>query len=353
MEMPWDAMVSMRTLVDRPGAAGLASLGMNLRTFAALPPSCRTVCTTLCDCEAQPPDGGNTERGVSVYAVSGRVLVDPAEFAALDAAMASDFTVAPADVQSAHAGRKRQGKCVERTGVFLDAALAAVREPQMRLFAAIVGGADLEWRAKSAAHAAARPVAGFFIEGLSHGVPAEVQRTVVDTVVRLLPSDRPRGVRCSGHPIEVLELVAAGIDMFDCPFPFVAAERGEALAFVFGRGCEPDGSSSASADASPASSLASSGDNGHDRQLCLSLWDTAYSADFTTLNTGSVYTRAYVHHLLMTHEMLATVTLAAHNLAWYLSFFEDIRQSLRRGDFDALHEEFISRYTTVSDDAPR
>jgi queuine tRNA-ribosyltransferase subunit QTRTD1 len=355
--MPWDAMVPLKSLVDRPGAAGLTALGMPLRGFAAFPSNCRTVWTTLCDCEEQPPDGGNTERGVSVYAVSGRVLVDPAAFAALDEATSPDFTVAPADVQSAHTGRKRQGKCVERTGQFLDAAVAAVREPRLRLFASVVGGADLEWRAQSAKHAAARPVAGFFIEGLTHGLSAKSRREVVSTVVPLLPEDRPRGVRCSGHPVEVLELVAAGIDMFDSPFPFVAAERGEALAFVFGRRSDDDGScgaaeaSSRSSSASAAAVASPVGDRENER-FSFSLWDTTHAADFTPLYPGSVYTRAYVHHLLMTHEMLATVALAAHNLTWYLAFFNDVRESIRRGDFDALHADFLARYTAVSEDAP-
>jgi queuine tRNA-ribosyltransferase subunit QTRTD1 len=337
---PWSAMVSLKSLMDKPGATGLASLKMSLRKFAAIPDQCQALFTSLHDCEIQPPDGGNTEKDVSVYPVGGRSKITPARFSALDSEASPQFTVALADVQSAHAGRKRQRKAVDRTLAFLDSVRAEANDPTRRLFGAIVGGADVECRARSAQETAFRPLAGFFIEGIDHGLTRMSRSTILDAVIPLLPDDKPRGVRCTGHPVEVLELIASGADLFDCAYPVMAAERGEALMFTFGGGGGDSGVHGLTKN-SPSADVAAE----LHTALSICLWDSAFAADFTRLDSDTPYTRGYVHHLLLTHEMLATVALTAHNIAHYLAFFESIRQSIRRGDFDAHRADFLARYT--------
>lgn len=323
----------LKELVEKPD---LGALGMSLRQFASLPETCTAVFSSLMDCEVQPPDGGNTEKDVSVYGVSGRFRVTPERFASLDDATAPDFVVAPADVQSAHVSRKRQGKSVDRTLNFLDTVRDTVASPEARVFGALVGGVDIECRVRCAEETAARPTAGFFIEGLDGGVGRTAQAAVLEAVIPLLPDDKPRGMRCNGHPVEILDLVSRGIDLFDSAYPFIAAESGEALMFAFGADEEDPGLNDAP-DASGAGAL------------CVSLWDAGFKADFSPLNDKTPYTRAYVHHLLVTHEMLATVALTAHNVAVYLRFFNDIRQSIRAGTFETLRADFLARYTAKVD----
>lgn len=74
--------------------------------------------------------------------------------------------------------------------------------------------------------------------------------------------------------------------------------------------------------------------------LSCDLWDTSYAADFTPLNSILPYTRAYVHHLLTAHEMLATVALSVHNVAVYQEFMSAIRQSISDGTFANDHTAF-------------
>ena len=338
---PWLAGVSLRNLVDRPGSDGLETLGMTLREFAAIPPCCSGLLAGLPDCEVQPIDGGNTEKDVSVYAVAGRARVTPARFVALDKAMATAWTVAPADVQTAHAGPKRQRKAVDRTLVFLDQVREGITHPELRLFGAIVGGGDEASRARSTDETARRPLAGFAIEGLAHGLGPKARDRMVEAVVSRLPDDKPRLARCRGHPLEVLDLIASGIDLFDAAYPVIMAEQGHVLTFSF------DDAGSEMAEMKDGVDTSASTLSHATVGLSLCLWDTMFAADMTPLSGAASYTRAYIHHLLVTHEMLATVALTAHNVAHYLQFFHHVRTSIVEGDFSDKRDKFIACYTRL------
>lgn len=139
-----------------------------------------------------------------------------------------------------------------------------------------------------------------------------------------LPTTNP----CIGTPAEVIEAVAQGIDLVDTTYPLMATNAGWALSFAV----DPvlDGGAS---DASGSPSAANP-------TPVVNLWSREYAEDGRPLVEGCEcfacrgYTRAYVHHLLETHEMLAGVLLEMHNTYHWLGFMEAMRRAIVEGRFE-------------------
>ncbi len=104
---------------------------------------------------------------------------------------------------------------------------AQVVKPSALLFGIVQGGTFPELRAKSAALTIEIGFDGYAIGGLSVGEPNEVMYEVVGHTAPLLPADRPRYLMGVGTPIDIVEAVARGIDMFDCVLPTRNARNGQ------------------------------------------------------------------------------------------------------------------------------
>lgn len=149
--------------------------------------------------------------------------------------------------------------------------------------------------------------AGFFLGELPHAT--------VDAVIKMIPADRIRVAACSGTPSEVVRLIARGIDLVVTDFPAVLSREGKAL--VFAQSVPVD-------DAMP---------------LSIDLHDSAFASDMARLCEGcacaacATHTRAYIHHLLCAHELLAHTLLQLHNLHHYAQFFRFLGEILERSVF--------------------
>jgi len=232
-----------------------------------------------------------------------------------------DVVAGLSDVQSAEVGLKRHRKAVERTLSYLDEFIQS--EPYAAPFGAIVGGPFSELRRESATGTARRAVAGFLLEGFSQGNNPEKDLVLVTEVLAELPFEKPRAIIGLGDPTSVLAGISAGVDIFDGTYPLTIADLGCALTLRFqpGAGILP---------------------------LKLDLWSTDFRADEAPLVencrcfTCVRHSRAYIHHLLQTHELLAPVLLFHHNLHHYELFFSDIRVSLSNGTFNATAQAWNS-----------
>lgn len=125
--------------------------------------------------------------------------------------------------------------------------------------------------------------------------------------------------------VSVLESVQYGIDMFDGTYPFTVAESGMALVFP----------------------LRDALDSLENSTLKINLRDSRFRRDLTPLMDDckcpccALYTKAYVHHLLNCHEMLAEVILSAHNLHRYLMFFNAIQKHIADGTLQQFKQWFL------------
>ena len=173
------------------------------------------------------------------------------------------------------------------------------------LFGIVQGGMHEGLREASLAGLQAIGFDGYAVGGLSVGEPREARARIAAHIVPRLPADRPRYLMGMGTPEDIVEAVAAGIDMFDCVLPTRNARNG----WLFTR----------------------SGD--------VKIRNARYRDDPAPLDercgcmTCRNFTRAYLHHLQKTNEMLGARLNTLHNLHYYQELMRELRAAVEAGEF--------------------
>ncbi len=180
------------------------------------------------------------------------------------------------------------------------------------LFGIVQGGAHLDLRRESLGRTVEIGFDGFAIGGLSVGEEKSVMWKVLDAVTPEMPVDKPRYLMGVGTPEDLVEAVARGVDMFDCVLPTRNGRTGQAFT---SRGRVNVKNAQWAVDTLPL-------DESCDCAVCRR------------------HSRAYLRHLYLSGEMLASVLLSHHNLAFFLDTMRRVRQSIRSGDFTKFRREF-------------
>ncbi|XP_012671769.1 queuine tRNA-ribosyltransferase accessory subunit 2 isoform X2 [Clupea harengus] len=329
------------------------------RKFAGLHDT--VVYCSLHDPAAPNPPGYITNKTVSVWGSGGRIELTVARYMALQAAIQPDWYQSMADGETGqeNTSRKRVRKAVDRTLSHLDECLVLHQKMQelkeVEIFGVVEGGDVREERLRSARETAKRPVTGFVLDGFQSGVMgADLRSQLIAATTAELPQDKPRLLQGVGRPDEVLDCVEAGVDLFESFFPYQATERGCALCFDFNIEPDPERAvlNSDKEEIITGELLRENGDGSGDapgKMTCFEkdLRDKRYREDFRPLVLGcSCYCcrnhqRAYVHHLLVTNELLAGVLLMLHNTAHYLSFFQALRRALAQDRLPDLKKQVL------------
>ncbi|KAF7669276.1 hypothetical protein LDENG_00203160 [Lucifuga dentata] len=307
------------------------------------------------------PTGHTTNKTVSVWGSGGRIELTVVKFMALQRAMQPDWYQSMADGETWQnsTSRKRVRKSVDRTLAHLDECLLMHHKTKelegVEVFGVVEGGDILEERVRSAKETAKRPVAGFCLDGLQTGSMDQALRTqLITAVTKELPEHKPRLLQGVGRPDEVLACMEAGVDLFESFFPFQVTERGCALCFSFD--INPNPESAVLEQNEETDTTGETQENG-DASLCdqtqmtsfeINLKDKRYQDDFRPLVAGCGcyccrnHKRAYLHHLLVTNELLAGVLLMIHNTAHYHGFFGALREALATDKVDLLKRRILS-----------
>jgi queuine tRNA-ribosyltransferase len=183
------------------------------------------------------------------------------------------------------------------------------------LFGIVQGGVYPDLRARSAEAISALPFDGVAIGGVSVGEPKQEMLEVVRHTAPLLPAGRPRYLMGVGTPEDLLDGVAAGVDMFDCVLPTRNARNGS-LFTSLGR---------------------------------VAIKNAKYAADERPLDpncgclTCRTASRAYLRHLFMAGEVAASVYNTIHNVSFYLDLMGAVRQAIASNSFGSFRETFLSR----------
>jgi queuine tRNA-ribosyltransferase len=197
---------------------------------------------------------------------------------------------------------------------FLDRKLsvpsAALGSPAQ--FGIVQGGTFLDLRAKSAELTVSIGFEGYAIGGLSVGEPNETMYQVVEATTPRLPADQPRYLMGVGTPIDLVECVARGIDMFDCVMPTRNARNGQLFT---SEGPLNIKNAQFSEDDGPA--------------------DPACGC-YTCRN----FSRAYLSHLFRAGEMTGGTLNTLHNLSFYLDTMRRIREAIAFGRFEDFRQGF-------------
>ena len=176
---------------------------------------------------------------------------------------------------------------------------------QQSLFPIVQGCTYRDLRIRAAENVASKGADGNAIGGLAVGEPTEVMYEMIELVNGILPKDKPRYLMGVGTPINLLEGIERGVDMFDCVMP----TRNGRNAQIF------------------------------TRHGTINLRNRKWESDFSPLDewgasyVDSTYTKAYVHHLFKAQELLALQVASIHNLAFYLWLVGEARQHIIDGDF--------------------
>jgi len=183
------------------------------------------------------------------------------------------------------------------------------------LFGIVQGAGHLDLRRQSLEQTVEIGFDGYAIGGLSVGEEKSVMFEVIDEIAPKMPRESPRYLMGVGTPEDLVESVARGVDMFDCVLPTRNGRTGQAFT---ARGKLNIKNSQWAQDNRPLD------------ELC-------------PCSVCRRHSRAYLRHLYMSGEMLASILLTHHNLAFFLDTMRGVRQSIRSGDFPKFRREFTQR----------
>ncbi len=179
------------------------------------------------------------------------------------------------------------------------------------LFGIVQGGTDPALRRLSAQELVAMDFDGYAVGGLAVGEPQELMLRTLDDTVPHLPEDRPRYLMGVGTPDDIVESVSRGIDMFDCVMPTRAGRHG--LAYT--------------------------------RHGRINLRNARHADDpapvdpEATCPAARLYSRAYLHHLVKTGEILGMMLLTAINIGYYQDLMRGLRGAIEEGQLDEFRAD--------------
>ncbi len=157
---------------------------------------------------------------------------------------------------------------------------------------------------------------GYALGGLAVGEGHAAMCETLDHATSLLPANRPRYLMGVGKPIDIVEAVARGVDMFDCVLPTRSGRHGQAWTW----------------------------------EGPLNLKNARFAEDEAPLDESSScpasrdYSRAYLHHLIRSEEILGQVLLSWHNIAFFQALTAAMRTAISEGRFEAFRRDFASRH---------
>ena len=183
------------------------------------------------------------------------------------------------------------------------------------LFPIVQGSTYKDLRKQSAEYIASRDALGNAIGGLSVGEPADEMYAMTDVVCAILPEDKPRYLMGVGTPINILENIALGVDMFDCVMPTRNARNG--MLFT--------------------------------AHGTINIKNKKWENDFSVIDPEGTtfvdreYSKAYLRHLFTVNELLGKQIATIHNLGFYLALVRQAREKIIAGEFTSWKNKMVKQ----------
>jgi queuine tRNA-ribosyltransferase len=244
------------------------------------------------------------------------LFLGPKESMHIQRVLGSDIAMVFDDCPPHGASASDVKAAVERTIRWARECREQPRAEGQFVFGIVQGASDAKLRAHCAKELVAMDFDGYAIGGVSVGEPEPEMMAAVEMTEPHLPANKARYAMGLGTPAQLVELVARGVDMFDCVLPTRVARNGTAFT----------------------------------RKGTISIKGGAYKADFTPVEHGCEcfccqrFTRAYIRHLLNVNEILGLRMLSVHNSWMFMKLMADIRAHLAAGTFSDFRREFIANY---------
>lgn len=255
-----------------------------------------------------------------------RIFMGPEESMRIQSNLGSDIAMAfdecvenPAKYQYAKASCERTARWIARCREALaryNAEPDAVN-PGQQLWGINQGATFKDLRIWHMKEIAKLDLPGYAIGGLAVGEPTEVMYEIIEAVEPYMPEDRPRYLMGVGTPVNILEAIERGVDMFDCVMPTRNGRNGQLFT----------------------------------AEGVINIRNKKWEDDFSPIDpegtafVDTLYTKAYLHHLVTCGEMLAAQIASLHNIAFYLRLVGMAREHIAAGDFKPWKDAMVAKLT--------
>jgi queuine tRNA-ribosyltransferase len=244
------------------------------------------------------------------------LFIGPRESMEIQRVLGSDIAMCFDECPPHDAPAKDQRHAVERTIRWAHECREQPRAEGQKVFGIVQGGNNPALREECAKAIVPMDFDGYAIGGVSVGEPEPEMLQAIEFTVPHLPANKARYAMGLGTPAQMLELIARGVDMFDCVLPTRVARNGTA----------------------------------YTRFGAVGIKGGQFKADFRPIEEGcdcfacKHFTRAYLRHLLNVNEILGLRMLSVHNSHMYLKVMADARTHLAAGTFGEFYREFIAAF---------
>lgn len=244
------------------------------------------------------------------------LFLGPKEAVEIQRALGSDIAMVFDECPPHDSPAKEQRLAVERTIRWARECREQPRAEGQQVFGIVQGGSNATLREECAKALVAMEFDGYAIGGVSVGEPEHEMLKAVEATTPFLPADKARYAMGLGTPAQMIELIARGVDMFDCVLPTRVARNGTAFTW---RGA-------------------------------FGLKGAAYKADFRPIDETCDcfacrhFTRAYLRHLLNVNEILGLRMVSVHNSHLFLKIMAAVRAAIAAGTFAEFYRAFITNY---------
>ena len=244
------------------------------------------------------------------------LFLGPKEAMEIQRVLGSDIAMVFDECPPHDAPAKEQRLAVERTIRWARECHEQPRTPGQLVFGIVQGGSNAALREECAKELVAMEFDGYAIGGVSVGEPEPEMLKAIEFTEPFLPATKARYAMGLGTPAQMIELIARGVDMFDCVLPTRIARTGTAFT----------------------------------RRGAFGIKGGSYKADFRPIEEGcdcfacKHFTRAYLRHLLNVNEILGLRMVSVHNSHLFLKVMADTRAHIAAGTFGEYYRDFIANY---------
>ncbi len=244
------------------------------------------------------------------------VFLGPQEAMQIQNTLGADIIMAFDECIPFPASHDYAARSIRKTLRWAEQCLQHQKRPDQALFGIVQGGIYEDLRQECARVMGDMDFPGYAVGGVSVGEGLELLKKVVDYTAPMLPEHKPRYLMGVGLPEDILESVERGMDMFDCVIPTRYARS--ATLFT--------------------------------RRGKIRLTNRRYRRDFFPVDPSCDcycccnFSRAYLHHLFRSNEILSATLSAIHNVQFYLNMMSETRQAIEKNDFKAFKTEFLGEY---------
>lgn len=265
---------------------------------------------------ARPKD--ITEEGVNFksHIDGSKLFLTPEESIRVQNLLDSDIAMSFDECPPFPVSHEYMEKSIERTLRWAERGKKVHSNPRQSLFGIVQGGEFEDLRKKSAEETVKIGFDGYSIGGTSVGEDKETMYKMIDYSTKYLPEDKVRYLMGVGDPVDIIEGVIRGVDLFDCVLSTRIARHGNAFS----------------------------------RCGKLNIKNAKYKEDFTPIEEDcdcyacKNFTKAYIRHLITSDELLGGRLLSIHNTRFLIRLTEELRQAIKENKVLEYRDEFMSKY---------